>query len=375
MHALDLALKNSGADAFVLYASSDDADMRYLSRFVVHDPFVFFKKQGQRGTIIISQMEAERASRESIAAVMTRTQAGLPDIMKKEKNPWKALAQMITGQAGKTLLVSPNLPAALVRALEEHARVLVDEGTVEQMREIKTPEEIAWMQNVQMHTDEAMGLACSLIHKATVKKGKLYHAGAPLTSEYVRTAVHKQLMDRGCRAVETIVSCGEDTALPHAIGAGQLLECEPIVIDMFPKDEATGYFTDMSRTVSKGDPDSEIFDMYEAVLDAKSFVTPLVKARVTGSDMYHAVVDFFSERGYESGTRGFVHNLGHGVGLQVHELPTVGATGTALRANHVITIEPGLYDPGTGGVRLEDTGVVTGKGFSSFTRFPEELVL
>jgi len=375
MDALDVAIKKSGADAFVLYASSDDADIRYLTRFVVHDPFVFLKRHGQPGTIIVSQMEGERASRESTAAVMTRTQAGLPDILKKEKNPWKALAQMIVGQAGKTLLVSPNLPAALVRALEEHARVLVDEGTVEQMRAIKTPQEIAWMKSVQKNTDDAMALACSLIHKATIKKGMLYHAGAPLTSEYVRTAVQKQLMDCGCRAVETIVSCGEDTALPHAIGAGQLLECEPIVIDMFPKDEATGYFADMTRTVSKGDPDPEIFDMYEAVLDAKSFVTPLVKARVTGADMYHAVVDFFSERGYESTTRGFVHNLGHGVGLQVHELPTIGAAGTALRAGHVITIEPGLYYPGIGGVRLEDMGVVTGKGFSTFTQFPEELVV
>ena len=375
MDALDVAIKKSGADAFVLYASSDDADIRYLTRFVVHDPFVFLKRHGQPGTIIVSQMEGERASRESTAAVMTRTQAGLPDILKKEKNPWKALAQMIVGQAGKTLLVSPNLPAALVRALEEHARVLVDEGTVEQMRAIKTPQEIAWMKSVQKNTDDAMALACSLIHKATIKKGMLYHAGAPLTSEYVRTAVQKHLMDCGCRAVETIVSCGEDTALPHAIGSGHLVAYEPIVIDMFPKDEATGYFADMTRTVSKGDPDPEIFDMYEAVLDAKSFVTPLVKARVTGADMYHAVVDFFSERGYESTTRGFVHNLGHGVGLQVHELPTIGAAGTALRAGHVITVEPGLYYPGIGGVRLEDMGVVTGKGFSTFTQFPEELVV
>ncbi len=85
-----LAIKESGADAFVLYASSDDADMRYLTRLVVHDPFVFFKRREQPGTIIVSQMEAERASRESPAAVITRTQAGLPEIIKTEKNPWKA---------------------------------------------------------------------------------------------------------------------------------------------------------------------------------------------------------------------------------------------------------------------------------------------
>ncbi|HEX3002341.1 MAG TPA: M24 family metallopeptidase, partial [Methanoregula sp.] len=92
-------------------------------------------------------------------------------------------------------------------------------------------------------------------------------------------------------------------------------------------------------------------------------------------EVYQAVVDFFAERGYESDTRGFVHNLGHGVGLQVHELPTVGPAGKALAAGTVITIEPGLYYPGIGGVRLEDIGVVTSRGFDNFTNFSEELVL
>jgi len=375
MDALDVAIKKSGADAFVLYASSDDADIRYLTRFVIHDPFVFFKRVGQPGTIIVSQMECERASRESIAAVMTRTQAGLPDILKTEKNPWKALAQMIAGQTGKTLLVSPNFPAALVRALEEHAHVVVDYGTVEQMRAKKSTHEIALMKNVQKNTQDAMALACSLIQQSTIKKGMLYYESAPLTSEYVRTAVHKYLMDRGCRAVETIISCGNDTALPHAIGSGQLAAHEPIVIDMFPKDEATGYFADMTRTVSKGEPDDRIVEMYDAVLGAKHLAISRIKPGVSGSDVYQVVVDFFADRGYESTTRGFVHNLGHGVGLQVHELPTLGAAGSTLKAGNVITVEPGLYYPGTGGVRLEDMGVITRQGFSGFTHFPEELIV
>ena len=375
MDALDVAIKASGADAFVVYASSDDADIRYLTRFVVHDPFVFFKRRGQPGTIIVSQMEAERASRESTAAVMTRTQAGLIEIIKTEKNPWKAQAAMIAGQAGKNLLVSPNLPAALVRALEEYSHVIVDEGTVEQMRAKKSRTEIAWMKSVQKSTDDAMALAVSLIARSTVKKGLLYLKGAPLTSEYVRTAVHKQLMDGGCRAAETIISCGEDTALPHAIGSGQLAAHEPIVIDMFPKSETTGYYSDMTRTVSKGEPDEKIREMYAAVLDAKRLAISHIKAGVSGADVYQSVVDFFKDQGYESTTRGFVHNLGHGLGLQVHELPTLGAAGSILRAGHVITVEPGLYYPGIGGVRLEDMGEVTKKGFSSFTSVPEDLVV
>jgi Xaa-Pro aminopeptidase len=375
MDPLDAAMKKCGADAFVHYAGGEDADMRYLSRFVMHDSFVFFKKQRQPGTIIVPQMEAERASRESITAVITRTQAGLPDISKKEKNPWKAAAQMIAGQTGKTLLVSPSLPAALLRALEESARVIVDEGTIEKVRAKKTPEEIRLIQTVQKKTERAMDLGISLIRNATTKKGILYHDGAPLTSELVRTAMHKQLMDDGCRAVETIISCGEDSAFPHIIGSGPLRPHEPIVIDMFPRDEATGYYADMTRTVSKGKPDKQIIEMYEAVKEAQQIGISRIKAGVSGADAHNAVVDYFKSRGYESDTRGFIHNLGHGVGLQVHELPTIGAAGTTLKEGFVVTVEPGLYYPGVGGIRLEDMGAVRAKKFADFTKFEEELIV
>ena len=375
MDPLDAAMKACGADAFVHYASGEDADMRYLTRFVMHDAFVFYKKRRLPGTVIVPQMEAERAARESCAAVITRTQAGLPEIVKKEKNPWKAAAQMIAGQAGKTLLVSPTLPAALLRALEEEGRVIVDEGTTEKMRAIKTPDEIRLIRAVQKKTERAMALGVSLIGHATVKKGVLYHKGTPLTSEIVRNAMHKQLMDDGCRAVETIISCGSDAALPHVIGAGPLLANQPIVIDMFPKDEATGYYADMTRTVSKGKPDPQIIEMYDAVKEAQKIGIKTIRAGVPGADAHNAVVDYFKERGFESDTKGFIHNLGHGVGLQVHERPTVGPSGGPLEEGQVVTVEPGLYYPGIGGIRLEDMGAVTVKKFDDFTKFEETLVL
>jgi Xaa-Pro aminopeptidase len=375
MDPLDAAMKKCGADAFVLCASGEDANMRYLSRFVMHDPFVYYKKLRQPGTIIVPQMEAERASRESPAAVVTRTQAGLPDIIKKERNPWKANAQMIARMTGKTLLVSPYLPAALVRALEESCTVIVDDGTVELMRQTKTPDEIQIIKSVQKKTETAMGYGISLIEKATVKKNILYLNGEPLTSELVRVAMHKHLMDNGCRAVETIVSCGNDTAFPHIIGSGPLQANEPIVIDMFPRDEATGYYADMTRTVSKGKPDAKIVEMYDAVKGAQKIGIAKIKAGVPGADAHNAVVDYFKDRGYESTSRGFIHNLGHGVGLQVHERPTLGAAGPELKEGFVITVEPGLYYPGTGGIRLENMGAVTAKKFSDFTKFAEDLVV
>ncbi|MDD1687765.1 Xaa-Pro peptidase family protein [Methanoregula sp.] len=375
MDPLSDAIKKSGADTYVMYASSRDADMRYLTRFTTSDPFVYVKKAGEKGTIIISQMEVGRASRESPCAVMTRAEAGLPEILKKEKDPLRATATMIAGQAGKKILVPPQFPVGLARALEKHCTVSVDTGTVLSMRAKKTKTEITALRHVQKVTETAMDLGISLIRKSTAKKGVLYTKGKPLTAEDVRFVMHSHLLSCGCTAVDTIVSCGKDTAIPHMTGTGPLLADEPIIIDLFPMEEASGYYADMTRTVVKGEPSDEIREMYNALCGAKQLAFSLIKPKVSGADVYQAVVDYFAERGYESDTRGFIHNLGHGVGLHIHEMPTVGPAGKALIAGNVITVEPGLYYPGTGGVRLEDIGVVTARGFDNFTNYSEELIL
>jgi len=375
MDPLSEAIRKHGTDAYVVYANSRDADMRYLTRFTTSDPFVYFRKLGGEGTIIISQMEVGRASREGTTAVMTRAEAGLPEIVKKEKDPYRATARMIAGQVGKKILVPPNFPIALAHALGEFCSVTVDGGTVLSMRAKKTRSEIRCLKNVQAVTQTAMGHAVSLIKRATVKKGILYFEGKPLTSEYIKYTMHCILLEHGCSAEDTIVSCGEDTAIPHMTGTGPLRADEPIIIDLFPLHENSGYYADMTRTFVKGEPSPEILEMYTTLCEAKHLAVSRIKSGISGADLHQLVVDFFKERGYDSNTRGFVHNLGHGVGLQIHELPTVGPSGKTLETGNVITIEPGLYYPGTGGVRLEDIGAVTKNGFDNFTVFSEDLVI
>ncbi|NMB80060.1 MAG: aminopeptidase P family protein, partial [Methanomicrobiales archaeon] len=165
------------------------------------------------------------------------------------------------------------------------------------------------------------------------------------------------------------------TAIPHMTGTGPLRADEPIIIDLFPVEDETGYYADMTRTVVKGEPSDAIRDMYTVLKEAKHLAVSRTRAGVSGADLYQVVVDYFKDHGYHSDTRGFVHNLGHGVGLQVHEMPTVGPSGGNLVSGNVITLEPGLYYPDIGGVRLEDIGAVTAKGFTNFTRFSEELVV
>jgi len=375
MVRLDDAIASAGAKAYVAYGSSLDADMRYLTRFRTTDPVVFLQKAGEKGTIIVSQMEAERAARESIAVPVTRAQAGLTEIVKEEKNRWRAYARMIANLAGGDLLVPPQFPAALARELGAFSKVIVDDDTVLKLRAVKTDEEIAAIGRVQEATEAAMGGAISSISLSKARKGILYRGKVPLTSEILQKEVALALLERGCRAVDTIISCGEDSAIPHIRGSGPLREGESIILDIFPQDEETGYTADMSRTVVKGEPSPELAEMFDAVRGAQSLAATLVRPGATGAEIHGRVVDYFTEHGFESNTTGFIHNLGHGVGLDVHELPVLGPGGGALAAGNVITLEPGLYYPGRGGIRLEDMGVVTPDGFRDLTRMPREFRL
>jgi Xaa-Pro aminopeptidase len=375
MDALDRSMEESGADAYVLIGSSENADMRYLTRFITTDPVVYIRKRGEPGVIIVSQMEYDRAVREAAVPAMTRAEAGLLRIMEEEKDRWRALGRMITEYVKGPVLVPPTFPYALGTAISGYSSVHLDTGTVEAIRAVKTREEITHIRRVQKATETAMEHAVDLIRRSKPKGGLLFLGKNPLTSEGVRSAMHEILRSRGCIARETIVSCGEDTATPHNRGSGPLRECEPIVIDIFPQDEEKGYYSDMTRTVSRGEPAIEIREMYTAVRDAQDLAAASIKAGVAGSAVYQAVVDMFKDRGYTTGLQGFTHNLGHGVGLEVHELPTLGPGGDALIAGNVVTNEPGLYYPGTGGVRIENVGVVTRSGFRCLTRFPRELVV
>jgi len=372
MEGLDDVIASSGAKAYVAYASSLDADMRYLTRFRTTDPVVFLQKHGQPGTVIVSQMEYERAARESTAVPVTRAQAGLTEIVKEEKNRWRAYARMIAGLAGGDILVPPQFPAALARELEAFSRVIVDDDTVLKLRAVKTDEEVSAIVRVQEATEAAMEGAISAIRSSRARKGILHRGRASLTSETLQKEVAMALLSRGCRAVDTIISCGEDSAIPHIRGSGPLREGESIILDIFPQDEETGYTADMSRTVVKGKPSPELAEMFDAVLGAQSLAATLVRPGITGAEVHGKVVDYLRGRGFESNTKGFIHNLGHGVGLDVHELPVLGPGGGELAAGNVITLEPGLYYPGAGGVRLEDIGVVTPKGFRDLTRTPKE---
>ncbi len=375
MDYLDDLIARSGASAYCLYASSDEPDMRYLTRFVTHDPIPVIKKPGEKPIMIIPVMEAGRAEQESTAQYLTRQQAGYQEIITRETEPYQVTAEMIHRCAQGPVIVPPQFPLGLSRALEKKSQVILDtNATVARMRSTKTAWEIEQISQVQRSVEAAMEQAISLIRASKIKNGVLWHDDTPLTSERVKYAIHLTLLTHGCIAQDTIVSCGEDTAMPHCTGSGPLLSHQPIVIDIFPKSETSGYHADMTRTVSKGVPSDKVCELYDAVVGAQALGESKVMSGVTGATCYQAVRDFFDEAGFQTDTEGFTHSLGHGIGLEVHEQPSLSLLGEELKDGHVVTVEPGLYYRGIGGVRIENMGIVLQTGFNRLTNFSQEMV-
>jgi Xaa-Pro aminopeptidase len=372
---LDNAIQKSNAAAYVCYAPPNSPDMRYLTGFSGSDPLVCIKRPNEVPLLIVPQMEYNRACAETKCEVITRGDAGFFNILEQRKNPNKALAEMIAAQVKGSLLVSSTFPLGLARDLEEHVAVHIDKGTLGIIRERKTKQEIAAIESVQRRTEQAFYRAVQTIQTASARGTELYIGEELLTSEHLRRQIECDLLTQGCRAEETIVSCAIETGMPHCLGSGPLLLDEPILMDIFPHDSTTGYYADMSRTVCRGTPSREIKDLYALVQEAKQLGTTMLRPGITGQEIHNAVVSFFEEAGHPTGEEGFTHSLGHGVGLAIHEGPSLSPSGGLLAPGNVVTIEPGLYYRDIGGVRLEDLAVVTEERCRLLTNCKEELCI
>jgi Xaa-Pro aminopeptidase len=206
--------------------------------------------------------------------------------------------------------------------------------------------------------------------------------GEPLTCERIKRVIEDVFADHEVEGSDMIVAHGPQTAVGHNMGSGQIAPNEPIVFDLFPRDKATGCYSDMTRTYVVGEPSDEVKEWHALVKRALETSTAEVKPGVNGTALFQQVCDQFHEAGYKTQLNkepgevledGFIHSLGHGVGLEVHELPSLGRSGHDLVPGDVVTIEPGLYRSGHGGVRLEDIVLVTKDGYEVLTDYPYDL--
>lgn len=379
------ALEEAEADAYLMIGNLHNSDIYYVTHFLASDDFAYLQTETGKEVIFISDMEKGRAEIESrVSTIKTLQDLDYKEKLKEKKDPSIAYAacisELFAGEGIKKIAVPYDFPIFESNFLTEAGFSVVPiKSPFRKIRSLKRPEELEAIKYAQMAGEKAMEAALALIAGAEEREGFLYHAGEVLTGTKVLSVIDHTLLDYGCEAEETIVSCGRDTSNPHGTTDGPLNANAPIILDIFPRSKKKRYFADMTRTVLHGKASEELKKMYETVLAAQKKGFEMVKPGVKASDVHSAVCDIFEAHGYDtyrSGAKvGFIHSTGHGVGLDIHELPGVGENGVFLEAGNVITIEPGLYYPGIGGIRIEDMILVTEDGYQNFTGLEKKFVL
>jgi Xaa-Pro aminopeptidase len=384
---LDAFLEEAGVDGYLIDADSTDSDQYYLSGFDAPDPFVTLY-DGSVHLLFARSLEYGRAKREARAESIERdVDYGYGDLAEAhgpEEARDRVLAAFLDAHGVGSVVTPPRFPLRTADGLREQGVEVTaeDSGVVTEIRATKTEEEVEYVREAQRANEAAMHRAEELIAGADVDgDGQLAHDGEVLTSERVKEAIEVELLRHGCALDETIVACGADAADPHDRGSGALLAGEPVIIDIFPQSKATKYHADMTRTFCAGAPDETVREWYELTAEAKQAALDAVEPGATGATVHDAVCDVYEEAGLptlrsdETAETGFIHSTGHGVGLDVHELPRLAPDGGELCPGQVVTVEPGLYDPAVGGVRIEDIVVVTEDGHENLTDYEERLVV
>ncbi|ELY88178.1 peptidase M24 [Natrialba hulunbeirensis JCM 10989] len=378
---LRAALETDDLDGYLIDADASDSDQRYVSGFTAPDPYQTLVTQ-DGVHLLVSGLEYGRAESEAAAESVSRLSAYDYHDHRAEHGPYggklHTLAAFLADHDVESVAVPRSFPTGTADGLREQGLTVTveSEGIVEEIRATKTPWEVNQIRATQQANEAAMATAERLIASAEVDDdGGLVLDGTPLTSERVTEEIEVTLLRHGCGLDETIVACAADGADPHDRGSGQLTANDLIVIDIFPRDKETGYFGDMTRTFVRGEPSEEMTRRYEVTREAYEAGLEAVEPGVTGEAVHDVVCDVIEDAGYETlrsdpnTETGFIHSTGHGVGLDIHEEPRVSPSGGELEPGHVISIEPGIYDPAVGGVRIEDLVVVTEDGYENLTEY------
>lgn len=368
-------MKTSTAALVLISSGKNAADIRYLCGAEPPETAVLIQT-GPRGTLIVSEMEYSRLRRTVKRGITVVHPEMIGSSWKKGPADW-----IKKSGAGKKLSVGADFPLGLAEKLKRAGyKIKISGDAVCPQREIKNADEIFAIKKSQRAAVAAMNAAIKQIAAAKSGiDGILRYGKTILTSEMVRATICRALLDHDCIATETIVACGPQAADPHERGTGPLRAGQPIVLDIFPRSTATGYWGDLSRTVCRGPAPAELKKMNTAVKAAQTAALRAVKAGAWTDDVHNAAAGELERRGFKTETidgvlQGLIHGTGHGVGLEIHEAPRVSsAVHKKLRAGNIITIEPGLYYPHIGGIRIEDTILVTKTGYQMLASCPKKL--
>jgi Xaa-Pro aminopeptidase len=361
-------------------------EMRHEVPVVVPDAFLYLERGGERH-VVITPFEVERVQGHDGLQPHAVEEFGWDDLVKRgipmEEVQLGTAVRAVKEFGIEKAVVPTTFPIELADRLRaEGIEITPDRETFVQRRRVKTGAELEGINRAQRGAEAGMDAACELFRRAEEKDGSLVLDDEPLTCERVKIAIQQAFTGLNLLCDEFIVSHGEQTAIGHEMGSGEIKPNEPIVLDLWPRDRESSCYADMTRTFVIGEPSEELVTYQGLVYEALQQSLAAVKPGVPGREVYVVASEVFHEAGYPTGLHkrdgevledGFFHGLGHGVGLEVHEQPWLSRYPGELVAGDVITLEPGLYRSGYGGCRLEDLVLVTQDGAEVLTDYPYDL--
>jgi Xaa-Pro aminopeptidase len=371
----------------LIYADSiKSAEMRHEVPLAVPDPFLYAERNGTRH-VMAHSMEIARMGGLGLE-LHPPEEFGFDELVKAGKSREQIRLEIVRRACREWGITDAVVPATFPLELADMLRgdgisIRPDRDFFARRRRVKSPAELDGIRRAQRAAEAAMAAARDLLRRSRPEHGILAVDGEPLTSERVKQEIERVFSQHECSADEMIVAHGPQSAIGHHMGEGPIAPGEPVIIDIWPRDRASGCYADMTRTFVVGEPPAEIAEWHRLVLESLRRSVAAIKAGADDKSINDLASEVLEEAGYptarskEDGVpleEGFYHGLGHGVGLEVHEAPTMSVTrNEPLLAGDVVTVEPGLYRKDIGGVRLEDLVLVTEDGNENLTNFPYDL--
>lgn len=352
-----------------------DQDLYYCTGFLAEAATYI---SGDGGTLLVSGMEASRARDESAVDRVVSLDGLDYDEKVEEHGRTEAYAHCVSellDELDVEALDAPiGLPAYLYRHLSRDRNLRLRRDILTDRRREKSRDEMEAIRRAVAAAESGILRVAEMLDRAQREGETLLIDGETLTSERLRAAIEHVLVDESCVADDLITASGPESYKPHYRGRGPVQPDAPLVLDVFPRRRAERYCGDVTRTPIVGEnPEAEA--MKEAVIDAVEAAEEAAEPGAPCSDVHRTAAETLDGHGYETeGDEGFVHGLGHGIGLDVHEEPRLSlSSDQELRIGDVFTIEPGLYYRDIGGVRIEDTVAMTENGPERLTTTPRNL--
>ena len=368
------------AGRLIYSASETDADILYPTGFFAPDPFLFVQ-QGKTRILVMSDLELDRArSQATVDRVLSWSEIAAPlEQGGRRARVADVIARVLKLLGLRRVSVPRSFPLGLAQELaKRRIRLELGPDPFWPEREIKEPREVRAIEASLRAAEAGLVAGIEALKACRIKSGWLMRGGRRFTAEDLRSVVNTRMMADGFVPAHTICAPGDQAVDPHEGGHGPIRANQPVVMDIFPRSEATGYFGDLTRTVVRGKASFALHELYAIVHAGVRLGHRMLRPGVEGMKIHGAIHELFERQGHRTGLRngrmqGFFHGTGHGLGLEIHEAPSIGKRPCRMRAGHVVTIEPGLYYLGLGGVRIEDVALVTPTGSRCLTRVPKQL--